>query len=86
MPFYLAICFAFHPYIGLTALVGAIVLVALTLVTEVMMRRPGKDVADHARNRKPARGSKPAQCRGDPRHGHERAPRPSAGRRPTSNT
>ena len=51
IPFYLAICFAFHPYIGLTALVGAIVLVALTLVTEVMMRRPGKDVADHARNR-----------------------------------
>ena len=26
-------------------------LVALTLVTEMMMRRPGKDVADHARNR-----------------------------------
>ena len=51
IPFYLAICFAFHPYIGLTALVGAIVLVALTLVTEVMMRRPGKDMADHARNR-----------------------------------
>ena len=51
IPFYLAICFAFHPYIGLTALVGAIVLVALTLVTEMMMRRPGKDVADHARNR-----------------------------------
>ncbi|MGB7831585.1 MAG: type I secretion system permease/ATPase, partial [Xanthobacteraceae bacterium] len=51
IPFYLAICFAFHPYIGLTALVGAVVLVALTLVTEMMMRRPGKDVADHARNR-----------------------------------
>jgi ATP-binding cassette, subfamily C, bacterial PrsD len=51
IPFYLAICFAFHPYIGLTALVGAVVLVALTLVTEVMMRRPGKDVADYARNR-----------------------------------
>jgi ATP-binding cassette, subfamily C, bacterial PrsD len=51
IPFYLAICFAFHPYIGLTALAGAVVLVALTLVTEMMMRRPGKDVADHARNR-----------------------------------
>jgi len=51
IPFYLAICFAFHPYIGLTALVGAVVLVALTLVTEMMMRRPGKDVADHGRNR-----------------------------------
>src|SRR5262245_51706832 len=51
IPFYLAICFAFHPYIGLTALVGAIVLVALTLLTEMMMRRPGKDVAEYARNR-----------------------------------
>ena len=51
IPFYLAICFAFHPYIGLTALVGAVVLIALTLMTEAMMRRPGKDVADHARNR-----------------------------------
>ncbi len=51
IPFYLAICFAFHPYIGLTALVGAIVLVALTLMTELMMRRPGKDVAEYARGR-----------------------------------
>ena len=30
LPLYLAICFAFHPWIGLTALVGAIILVALT--------------------------------------------------------
>ncbi len=51
IPFYLAICFAFHPYIGLTALVGAVVLVALTLATELMMRRPGKDVAEYARIR-----------------------------------
>ena len=51
IPFYLAICFAFHPFIGLTALGGAIILVALTLVTEIMMRRPGKDVAEYARNR-----------------------------------
>ena len=51
IPFYLAICFAFHPYIGLTALVGAVVLVALTLLTELMMRRPGKDVAEYARIR-----------------------------------
>src|SRR5262249_46813093 len=51
IPFYLAICFAFHPYIGLTALVGAIVLVALTLLTEMMMRRPGRDVSECARGR-----------------------------------
>src|SRR5262245_39152788 len=51
IPFYLAICFAFHPYIGLTALVGAIVLIALTLLTELMMRRPGKDAVEYARIR-----------------------------------
>src|ERR1700749_4627083 len=33
LPFYLLICFAFHVVIGLTALVGAIILVALTLIT-----------------------------------------------------
>src|SRR4030088_2892056 len=32
LPFYLAICFAFHVMIGLTALVGAIILVCPTLV------------------------------------------------------
>ena len=46
LPFYLAICFAFHFMIGLTALVGAIILVSLTLVTEYCRasrraRRPG---------------------------------------------
>src|SRR6516162_6261848 len=51
IPFYLAICFAFHTYIGLTALVGAVVLVVLTLLTELMMRRPGKDVAEYGRVR-----------------------------------
>src|SRR3979411_2844785 len=38
LPFYLAICFAFHFLIGLTALVGAVILVTLTIVTEFMSR------------------------------------------------
>ena len=42
LPFYLAICFAFHFLIGLTALVGAIILVGLTLVTEYMSRAPAR--------------------------------------------
>ena len=40
IPLYLAICFAFHPLIGYTALGGAVVLVALTLATDVLMRAP----------------------------------------------
>jgi ATP-binding cassette subfamily C protein len=40
LPIYLAICFAFHPYIGLAALAGAIILGCLTLMTELMTREP----------------------------------------------
>ena len=42
LPFYLAICFAFHVVIGLTALVGAIILVLLTILTEVLTREPSR--------------------------------------------
>ena len=42
IPLYLAVCFAFHPLIGLTALAGAIILIALTLLTEILMRAPTK--------------------------------------------
>src|ERR1700727_828812 len=42
LPLYLAICFAFHVMIGLTALVGAIILVTLTVVTEFMSRTPAR--------------------------------------------
>src|SRR3954470_23488527 len=42
LPLYLAICFAFHVLIGVTALTGALILVSLTLVTEYMTREPAK--------------------------------------------
>jgi len=45
MPFYLAICFLFHPLIGLTALIGAILLISLTVCTEVLTRKPIKAAA-----------------------------------------
>jgi ATP-binding cassette subfamily C protein len=53
IPLYLAVCFIFHPLIGLTALVGAIILVGLTILTEVKMRAPARaaQVAGAARNR-----------------------------------
>jgi PrtD family type I secretion system ABC transporter len=51
IPIYLAICFAFHFYIGLTALVGMIILVVLTLLTEMFMRHPSKVASESARTR-----------------------------------
>ena len=42
IPLYLAICFAFHTMIGLTALVGAIILCALTILTEIYTRDSSK--------------------------------------------
>jgi PrtD family type I secretion system ABC transporter len=40
IPIYLLICFAFHFWIGVAALAGAIVLIGLTLLTEQLTRRP----------------------------------------------
>jgi len=51
LPFYLAICFAFHVMIGLTALVGAVILVGLTLVTEYMSRAPAREATGLAARR-----------------------------------
>ena len=48
IPLYLAICFAFHPLIGFTALAGAIILIALTLLTEILMRAPAKTATEAA--------------------------------------
>jgi len=48
MPVYLVICFLFHFYLGLTALVGAIVLVTLTLATELTTRQPTRSAAQFA--------------------------------------
>ena len=51
LPFYLAICFAFHTMIGLTALVGAIILVTLTIITEFMSRAPAREAMGLAARR-----------------------------------
>ena len=45
------ICFAFHWLIGVTALVGAIILVTLTLITEFMSRTPAKEAMTLAARR-----------------------------------
>jgi ATP-binding cassette subfamily C protein len=51
LPFYLAICFAFHVMIGLTALVGAVILITLTVVTEFMSRAPAREAMGLAARR-----------------------------------
>lgn len=48
IPFYLGICFLFHPLIGLTALIGALILVTLTLLADVLSRRPSRQRTDQA--------------------------------------
>src|SRR6202451_4098453 len=51
LPFYLAICFAFHVLIGVTALVGAVILVTLTVMTEFMSRTPAREALGLAARR-----------------------------------
>jgi ATP-binding cassette subfamily C protein len=48
MPVYLGVCFLFHFWIGVTALVGALILVAITLLTEIRSQGPAKASARFA--------------------------------------
>lgn len=45
MPLYILVCFAFHPWLGVTALAGAILLLAITLMTERAVREPASRMA-----------------------------------------
>lgn len=51
MPLYLGICYLFHPLLGLTATAGALILVALTLITEFKVRAPEAELATLAARR-----------------------------------
>jgi PrtD family type I secretion system ABC transporter len=51
MPLYLGICFLFHPLIGIAALVGAIVLVGMTMLSEFLTRAPSRETATAAGTR-----------------------------------
>lgn len=53
MPLYLGICFLFHFWIGVTALAGAVLLVSLTIFTNIFSQKPIRDtvVENMVRNR-----------------------------------
>jgi ATP-binding cassette subfamily C protein len=51
LPIYLVICFLFHPYIGLSALLGAMILAVLTYLTETMTKEPTREATGFAMTR-----------------------------------
>src|SRR5262249_61917622 len=44
-PLYLGICFLFHPWIGIAATIGALILVSLAFLTEARTRRHVKEAS-----------------------------------------
>jgi PrtD family type I secretion system ABC transporter len=51
MPLYVAVCFLFHPWIGITALTGALLLVCVTIATERLTRDATREAANAAQIR-----------------------------------
>ena len=51
IPLYLGLCFAFHFWLGITALVGTIALVGITAITEAKTCSPLKEAAYFAQAR-----------------------------------
>ncbi len=51
MPFYVAICFLLHPYLGLTLLAGGLLLIILTVLTELLTRNPSAEASRTAASR-----------------------------------
>jgi ATP-binding cassette subfamily C protein len=50
-PFYVGVCYLFHPWIGIAAAAGAVILFALTLATEYLSRKPARTSATLASGR-----------------------------------
>src|SRR4029077_17242751 len=48
IPLYVGVCYLFHPWIGIAALCAAIVLIILTISSEVMTSGPAKAAVGYA--------------------------------------
>jgi ATP-binding cassette subfamily C protein PrsD len=51
LPFYVGICFLFHPVIGIVAIIGTLILVGLTLLTHSHTRGPSRLVSESGNHR-----------------------------------
>ena len=51
MPIYLVICFLFHPLIGVAAVIGAVILALVTLITDRSTRAPAQAATGHGLRR-----------------------------------
>lgn len=51
IPLYVIICFLFHPWIGVAALVGAFLLVSLTILADRLVRAPTRAMSDFSTRR-----------------------------------
>jgi len=51
MPFYIAICFMFHFWIGMAACIGALLIVSLTVLTDILTREPQKTATEFGAKR-----------------------------------
>ncbi len=51
MPLYLGVCYLFHPLIGIAATIGGLILVAITMATEFLSRRPARETSGLADSR-----------------------------------
>ena len=72
IPIFLLGLFLFHPAIGMTALLGTISIVAMTVADRTLVARRGQGRDGFQRTAAGARGHHPAQCRGHSRARHDR--------------
>ena len=76
------ICYLFHPLLGLTALIGSLVLVSLTLVTDRLTRAHTKETTGRMAQRNALAEASRRNAEVAAGHGHARAPCRALGARP----